>query len=769
MTTRHLFALSLLGLSFVLPSLSAAAQEAPATTGLRPLAEALLDAHVDDGALETRIETERFAALKPVSENAAIRMTGLAPKWRLPFVIARDELATKASVTFKWTPSPVLLPVKSQLNLRLNGELERSLPITTEEIGKTVVTTVELNPKRLKDMNELEFEFVGSYEHNCESPADASLWLEIDRESTLTLHKQKIRVANELQLLPSPFLDPGARSRITLPVLFPENPSDKTLQAAAVLASWAGKTADWRDLSLPALYGEAPAEGHFVVFATPETLPDFLRGTPEITGPEVRIADAPHSDWAKVLVIAGRNDEELVEAAQALALEGDRFAGPRVLVTESPRLTPRPAYDARKWLPTDRKVRLDELVDHKSLLRSRGAFPDPITVHFRLAPDLFVLPRTGIPMEVSYRYTPPGEDASASVRVRINDALMGYEVLEADESTSTPVVRRVAALDAMASWLRALNLPSVYLDSSNTLEFDFQYDVAVTDSSLPGKCPSVSITENQVEIDPSSTLDFRGFYHYAELPNLRLFALSGYPYSRFADLAQTTVVLTKNPDAEDVSTMLAAVGRIASQTGTAGVLVTVSTDPAPEALADKDVLVIGNVASNGDLPEGTPFAEEIRRGLAPENGPALRKERAIRVRADLLESDRQAALVSFESPVTKGRTVVALLSHPGAGTLLLREKLGVNGSFYDVDGAVSFLSQKGSVNFRPAETYVVGDLPWHQRIWNQLLDKPFVLFGITLVFLACAALLLYLLMTRVVAGRLLSAREKLRIPSNRKS
>lgn len=230
--TRHLFALSLLGLSFALNPSFAAAQET-----LRPLAEALLDVQADAGALETRIETERFAALKSLPENTPIRMTGLNAKWRLPFVIARDELATKASVTFKWTPSPVLLPVKSQLNLRLNGELERSLPITTEEIGRTVVTTVELNPKRLKDLNELEFEFVGSYEHNCESPADASLWLEIDRESTLTLSKQKIRVANELQLLPSPFLDPGARSRLTLPVLFPVRPSDKTLQAAAVLAS----------------------------------------------------------------------------------------------------------------------------------------------------------------------------------------------------------------------------------------------------------------------------------------------------------------------------------------------------------------------------------------------------------------------------------------------------------------------------------------------------------------------------------------------------
>ena len=727
--TRHLFALSLLGLSFALNPSFAAAQET-----LRPLAEALLDVQADAGALETRIETERFAALKSLPENTPIRMTGLNAKWRLPFVIARDELATKASVTFKWTPSPVLLPVKSQLNLRLNGELERSLPITTEEIGRTVVTTVELNPKRLKDLNELEFEFVGSYEHNCESPADASLWLEIDRESTLTLSKQKIRVANELQLLPSPFLDPGARSRITLPVLFPARPSDKALQAAAVLASWAGKTADWRDLSLPVHYGEAPAEGHFVVFATPETLPEFLRGTEEITGPEVRIADAPHSDWAKVLVIAGRNDEELVEAAQALALEGDRFAGPRVLVTESPRLPPRPAYDARKWLPTDRKVRFDELVDHPSQLRSRGTFPDPIAVHFRLAPDLFVLPRTSIPMELSYRYTPPGDD-----------------------------------VDAMAGFLRALSLPTVHLDAANTLEFDFQYDVAVTDSSLPGKCPSVSLTENQVEIDPASTLDFRGFYHYAELPNLRLFTLSGYPYSRFADLAQTTVVLPKNPEAQDVSTMLAAVGRIGSQTGTAGVLVTVSTDPSPEALTDRDVLVIGNLGSGGDVPAGTPFAEEIRRGLAPENAPALRKDRAIRVRTDSPESSRQAALVSFESPVTKGRTVTALLSQPGAGTALLQDKLGAAGSFYDVDGAVSFLTPKGSVNFRPAEVYAVGDLPWHQRIWNQLLDKPFVLFGITLVFLACAALLLYLLMTRVVAGRLLSAREKLRVPSNRKS
>ena len=326
-----------------------------------------------------------------------------------------------------------------------------------------------------------------------------------------------------------------------------------------------------------------------------------------------------------------------------------------------------------------------------------------------------------------------------------------------------------SALDAMAGFLRALSLPTVHLDAANTLEFDFQYDVAVTDSSLPGKCPSVSLTENQVEIDPASTLDFRGFYHYAELPNLRLFTLSGYPYSRFADLAQTTVVLPKNPEAQDVSTMLAAVGRIGSQTGTAGVLVTVSTDPSPEALTDRDVLVIGNLGSGGDVPAGTPFAEEIRRGLAPENAPALRKDRAIRVRTDSPESSRQAALVSFESPVTKGRTVTALLSQPGAGTALLQDKLGAAGSFYDVDGAVSFLTPKGSVNFRPAEVYAVGDLPWHQRIWNQLLDKPFVLFGITLVFLACAALLLYLLMTRVVAGRLLSAREKLRIPSNRKS
>ena len=279
----------------------------------------------------------------------------------------------------------------------------------------------------------------------------------------------------------------------------------------------------------------------------------------------------------------------------------------------------------------------------------------------------------------------------------------------------------------------------------------------------------MSLTENQVEIDPASTLDFRGFYHYAELPNLRLFTLSGYPYSRFADLAQTTVVLPKNPEAQDVSTMLAAVGRIGSQTGTAGVLVTVSTDPSPEALTDRDVLVIGNLGSGGDVPAGTPFAEEIRRGLAPENAPALRKDRAIRVRTDSPESSRQAALVSFESPVTKGRTVTALLSQPGAGTALLQDKLGAAGSFYDVNGAVSFLTPKGSVNFRPAEVYAVGDLPWHQRIWNQLLDKPFVLFGITLVFLACAALLLYLLMTRVVAGRLLSAREKLRVPSNRKS
>ncbi len=235
---------------------------------------------VREDILEPRSIVHTFKKL--LGSEQKLILTGLSPNFIVPFSVARDEIAVKARLTLKWTASPSLIPVRSQLNVRVNGELQKSIALTQDMLGKDSTLDIVINPKDFKDHNELQFTFVGAYTDACETPAHPTLWLQISHDSALKVYTQKIRVADELQLLPAPFVDTTAQSLITLPFVFSEKVDDAVLQAAAVVASWVGLNAQWRGAQYPVYFEEPPADSHFVVFATTESSPAFLKAFPEI-------------------------------------------------------------------------------------------------------------------------------------------------------------------------------------------------------------------------------------------------------------------------------------------------------------------------------------------------------------------------------------------------------------------------------------------------------------------------------------------------------
>lgn len=766
----HLTANLLIGVAALCLSGLTAGQTSTAPDDLRPIQrEMMLGPGDRSDVLETTKEIHPFTQLLARYGNEPLVMTGLRPKIYVDFQVPRDEIATYATVFLKWTASPSLIPVRSQVNIRLNGEMQVSLPINTENLGRPAVNEIKLDAKKLKNRNTLEFDFVGSYTNSCESLAHKTLWVEIDKDSSITLAKQKVRLADELILLPSPFIDEASHKRIVLPFVFAGTPNDDTLKAAAIVASWAGVQADWRGLSIPVYYDLPPADSHFVVFATADTLPEFLKESDPIEGPEIRIADEPNSGWAKMLIVLGRNDAELITAARALALHSDTLAGRRALIKEPVITTERKAYDAPKWLSTDRKVPFSELQQYGGQLQSSGALPPPIRLNFRLPPDLFIVPRTYVPLDLQYRYTPPPEDAPASVRIRINGSLMHIHELAPDRSTNRHGTQHLPALDSMASWIRALNIPAVYLDAANELEFDFQYSLAVSGGATLEKCPSLLIPDNQVDIVPNSTLDFRGFYHFARMPNTRLFAQSGYPFTRFADFAQTVAVVPSNIEAVDASMFLTTMGRTGAQTGAAATLITVSSNPNPEILMNKDILVFGRIPDQ-TKPDDTPplFEQEIVSVLSPADNNLPREQRQVKARPELTTTDKRAAIVGFESPISTGRSVVAILSAKGDGTRVLHDKLSYPSSLTDAEGAVSLVAGRSSVNFYTADSYYIGNLPWWQRIWYALLDRPLVLFFLSAIFIVASLTFIYVTMKRVAAKRLKDAHEALQKRAGRR-
>ena len=85
------------------------------------------------------------------------------------------------------------------------------------------------------------------------------------------------------------------------------------------------------------------------------------------------------------------------------------------------------------------------------------------------------------------------------------------------------------------------------MGSDNQLQFQFAFGYA-----KDGKCRADALDLTRAAIDPDSTIDLTGFPHYTAMPNLAYFANSGYPFTKYADLAETVVIMPDTPVVQDV-------------------------------------------------------------------------------------------------------------------------------------------------------------------------------------------------------------------------
>ncbi len=142
--------------------------------------------------------------------------------------------------------------------------------------------------------------------------------------------------------------------------------------------------------------------------------------------------------------------------------------------------------------------------------RSSGLHPAPISLEVRLPPDLYMVNKSNVDLDLRYRYTKPTSGEAAQMRFLLNES--------SSLSPSNWIRRKTAALSPLDSLCSTVwpicgttrpFLP-VLLGADNLMQFDFQYGLAVPGGSVEN-CKSVALIPSQVEIDPTSTIDFSGF------------------------------------------------------------------------------------------------------------------------------------------------------------------------------------------------------------------------------------------------------------------
>lgn len=707
-------AFTVLGAAMLRPD-AAHAQVAPETAG------AAVAPAADGTGRQIRL------TLRDLQQRQPIRLGSTHGEIGIPFGVRSDAVVTSATMTLTFAYSPALLGDLSQMVVLVNGETVRTIPLVRETAGGTQLTFPVDPALFLPGDNRLNLRFLGHYARDCEDPFHSSLWANISNTRTyLDLSVQPLPLDPNLSRWPAPFVDRADPRALNLPFVFLSTPTAGELEAASALASWFGSVASYRGFSFPPRYNQLP-RGNAVLFLTNARRMGNFGGN--IQGPSASVVRNPADPSGTLLLVMGRDDRELKQAAAALALSRG-LAGGTSASFAGVRIPSMPRYSAPRWLRTDRPVELGEFTQAYAL-QGQGLPPGPLTTSFRVAPDLFFWPRQGGDLRLHYRYPgAPWLDRRASrLDISINNQYLGTEPLR-----GASWWRRLMGDDAAESYTSTADivLPDYNLFGQNQLILD--YNLIVADKK---RCEGTLPDNVRVSILPDSTIDLGHAYHAIRMPDLATFAGAGYPFTIRPDLGETVVMVGPNPAPATVEALLAVMGRLGDSTGAAATQVTVVTDGSADRATGKNVLVVGDMKlAAGSLFADAPVHYENGRLQVRKRNPIMRAVQFVSpdsrdaeesVGEALYSSDNFSGIVSFQSPFDSDRTVVALLATDPLNLPQMVAGLADVKINAAVQGDLSIFTGDDMASFAVGDRYWVGALPFWMKAAYWTSQRPWLL------------------------------------------
>jgi len=609
----------------------------------------------------------------------------------------------------------------------------------------------------LTDYNRVGVQLIGHYTNECEDPAHSSLWATVSNSSVLELTVAPVALQNDLGQLPLPFFDERDVQQLNLPFVFANPPGNDVLEAAGSLSSWFGAKAGYRGAKFDALR-DLPATGNAVVLLTGR---ERLNGvaTPEsVTGPTISVQTNPRDPNGKLLLVMGRDANELKRAAEALALGNAPLSGQTATITQFTETKPRVAYDAPNWLRGDRPVRFGELAQTQDLEVS-GYAPDLIRVNMRVPPDLYAWRGKGARIDLKYRYTPRVASGKSTLNVNINQQfLLAFPLTAAGHLGDTALERLVNRF--VPAGVQPVNapfdLPLFQLPSKSQLQFHYYYEMS------KGSCEA-PLDNVKGTIDPESTIDISGLPHFIAMPDLAAFSNMGFPFTRMADLSDSAVVMPSNAGVGDWSAYLTLMGRMGESTGYPATQVSVVQPGEVQSMGGKDLLVL---ASGDNQPLITQWASRMPVARQGDTRTFQVSDLVYKI-ANWWDSDSRvnvndsratigfrsngsdAYLTGFESPLSSGRSVV-VVAGDSSGSLQNAVSTLMDADLVKrIQGSLAVISGREVSSLVADQTYHVGDLGPIRYVQWFLSQRPYLMvFGG-----AAAAVLLAMVWYLALRGR----------------
>jgi cellulose synthase (UDP-forming) len=591
-------------------ALGSGARSAP-HPAVQPFSPAYQPASGQEGTATTEnsASSTQWITFKDMGLAAPMELRGPHSYYSLRFTLAYTAIPRKASLRLIYTLDPSLDLHTTSIGVLLNGiPVATVLPATqsgqsgSDRHSGNFTTDLSLPDSLLVRANNLTLEFKEAGEFKGTGPTDPSGSAQPEEQaktrvvarvspfSSLQVDGDRIQWQSNLSQLPLPIFDPDLETTTTVPFVFLSKPTPTTLQAAGVIASWLGLMVSTKPVHFVVSEGTIPA-GNAIVFASDKSLLPATLQFQETSGPALALRPNPNDEKGSVLVLAGDSEDQLLRVAQMLSLTRNAngqsqgflvgLTGDTTKIPEGSLPPLRAADDAPRWLTLTRGARFAGCSTQDDLETDGSS---AIPVYFHLPPGAQFGDKENVSLRVHYRYDARQIAAGSALRVVLNGVMVA----------DIPLIPGASGADGQ----RIIQVPvEVFQPFGNTMLFHYDFVPA----SRSAASQQTALLNGKILCD--STLDLHGLTLWTAMPNLELFANAGFPFTQYADLQKTTVVLPGSPDAKEIALYLYLMSHFGAQTGYPGLRVTVA-GPNAVLSSGRDYLVLGTV---GNQPAFAPL------------------------------------------------------------------------------------------------------------------------------------------------------------------
>lgn len=654
----------------------------------------------------------------------------------------------KVTLNLHYVSSINLITSQSQLVVKLNG-----MPIAQtklDALSPDVLVQLNLPVQYLSaGYNKLSFAVAQHSESKgCEKGCSPDMWTTIDlKRSVLAIDYENKAVPVALSSVGTLLFDPKVFPQAEVH-LVTDTQDGELLNPLSIVASGVAHHFDYRQVSFTVSRQLKPGVDNILVgkhaFVQGLLGESKLALTDHEQGGYVSMLPLPQAGGGQdvghaLVVVTGKQVDDVKLAAETFA-SMSTFPGTPSLSAYEFKLPKLREYSGRELIEPGKEYTLKALNFPTATFQGGNASGKDI--NFRLPPDFMIRPNLSAKLALHFAYGAGMRETSAMNIVVNGKIVKGIHLGNTDGASFQNYV---------------IEIPTrLFQPGSNRISF-------ATELHPPLKECDLMLTGNMfLTVFDDTTFSFPDMPHFVELPNLELFMLSGFPFTRWADGYESKVVLTQTDD----NTLSAAMNLIGLMTQKSGFpLYAIQLDKALANPWKGDFIMLGSPDSISAALGGKslPFTK----GKSAVPYALVRDWASDPVLISSVQSSQlgegQGYLMQFESPYESGRTGMVFAARDSKNLLSLSEALLKSEVQAQTEGELTMLdlaSQEDKAivkSFKPETTYTTGKSGKKSFWQSYLYTHPYIYYGLVILLTIGFAITLFVVLRRYrkkrVAGR----------------